>query len=159
MARRLHGVTAIARGRFIYFLAFMLLLMLLVPFLDKSTYGSIVLQVLYSFLLLSALYAASESRRSFRIGIVLFVAGMGSHWWVVATLSPISVVTGALFEVGFFSFVALVLLLHVFGHEQVASDTIAGAICVFLLIGFIWSVVYQAIYYFDLVAFSNVSYS
>jgi hypothetical protein len=45
----------------------------------------------------------------------------------------------------------------VFGHEQVTGDTIAGAICVFLLIGIIWMLAYQGIHFFNPKAFSNVT--
>ena len=67
-----YNVRAVAQGRFIYLLVFMLLLMLLFPFLEQSAYGPPVMQLLYSFLLISALYAAAASRWGFRVGIVLF---------------------------------------------------------------------------------------
>ena len=71
--------------------------------------------------------------------------------------SPISVAVGIFCEITFFCFVALILLFHLFRHEQVTSDTIAGSICVFLLFGIIWTLVYQAIYFFDRSAFNNIA--
>jgi len=135
----------------------MLLLMLMFPFLEESTYGPPVMQLLYSFLLISALYAASASRWGFRVGVLLFVIGVVAHWWMILASSPVSVAVGISFEIMFFCFIAVILLFHVFGHEQVTSDTIAGSICVYLLIGIIWTLSYQAIYYFDHGAFNNVA--
>jgi voltage-gated potassium channel len=148
---------AVARGRFTYFLALMFLLILMFPLLDEFTYGPPVMQLLYSFMLVSALYAVAESRWVFRIGILLFVAVLVSHWWIILALSPISVVAGILCKIIFFCFIALNILFHVFGHERVTGDTIAGSICVFLLIGIIWMLAYQAIYFFDHRAFNNIA--
>jgi voltage-gated potassium channel len=150
-------VMAIARGRFTYFLTFMLLLILVFPFLETSVYGPPIIQVIYSFLFISALYAVSQNLWVFRIGILLLVAGLLTHWWIILTLSTISVVVGITCEIIFFCFIGLSVLLHVFGHERVSGDTIAGAICVFLLIGIIWTLVYQTIHFFDPKAFHNIA--
>jgi hypothetical protein len=76
---------------------------------------------------------------------------------MILALSPISVVTGTLCAIIFFCLIALSLLFHVFGHERVTGDTIAGAICVFLLIGIIWMLAYQAIHFLDPKAFNNIA--
>jgi hypothetical protein len=150
-------VKAVARGRFTYLLGFMFVSILMFPFLVESTYGPPVMQVLYAFMFISALHAVKEIPRVFRTGILLFVLALVSHWWMILALSPISVVTGTLCAILFFFFIAMSLLYHVFGHERVNSDTIAGAICVFLLIGIIWMLAYQAIHFFDPKAFNNVT--
>jgi Ion channel len=152
-----HVVKAVARGRFTYLLAFMFLSILLFPFLEEATYGPPVMQVLYSFMLISALYAVAPVPWIFRTGILLFVAAICTRWWIVLSLSPTAVVVGISFEVIFFCFIALSLLSNVFGHEQVTGNTIAGAICVFFLIGLIWTLVFQVIHYFDHKAFSNIA--
>lgn len=91
------------------------------------------------------------------MGIALFGAGLVAHWWMIIASSPVSVAAGISAEIVFFCFVAVILLFHVFGHERVTSDTIAGSICVYLLIGIIWTFAYQAIYFFDHSAFRNVA--
>ncbi len=153
----LPAVKAVARGRFIYLLVFMFLSMLMFPLLEEAAYGPPVMQLLYSFMLISALYAAAQVRWIFRMGILLLVATLISRWWIVLTLSPISVATGILCAIVFFCFIALSLLFYVFEHERVTGDTIAGAICVFLLIGFIWMLAYQAIHFFNPKAFNNIA--
>ncbi|HXV79080.1 MAG TPA: ion channel [Candidatus Binatia bacterium] len=153
----LNSVQAVARGRFTYLLAFMFVSILMFPFLVESTYGPPVMQVLYAFMFISALHAVKEIPWVFRMGILLFVVALVSHWWMIMALSPISVVTATFCAIVFFFFIALSLLFHVFGHEWVTGDTIAGAICVFLLIGIIWMLAYQAIHFFDPKAFNNVT--
>jgi len=155
----LYHVKGIVRGRFTYLLTFMFLTLLMFPFIEETPYGPAVMQILYSFMLMSALYAVVESGWVWRGGILLFVAAMVSHWWIILTFSPISVVTGIFSEIIFLCFIAVSLVTHVFGHERVTGNTIAGAICVFLLIGFIWMLACQAIYFFDPGAFSNVATS
>lgn len=148
---------AVAQGRFIYFLGFLLLLMLVFPFLEELAYGPPVMQLLYSFMLVSALYAVSQTRWVFRTGILLLVTGLATHWWIIMTMSPVAVVAGVVCGIAFFGFVAAGILRHVFGHEQVTGDTIAGAVCVFIMIGLIWTVAYQGIRFFDHNALSNVA--
>jgi hypothetical protein len=153
----LHVVRAIARGRFTYLLAFMFLLRLTFPFVEESTYGPPVMELLYSFMFISALYAVAASSLAFRVGILLLVAGLASHWWAILALSPISAVAGILCGIIFFCFIGLSLLLHVFGDEQVTGDTIAGAVCVSVLIGILWTLAYQAMYFFNHRAFKNIA--
>ena len=153
----IYHVKAVARGRFTYLLAFMFLTILMLPFLEETIYGPPVMLLLYSFMLISALYGVAETGWVLRMGVVLFAAAFVSHWWIILTLSPISVVAGILCAIIFLCFIALSILTHVFGHERVTSDTIAGAICVFLLMGIIWMLAYQAIHFFDHRAFSNVA--
>jgi voltage-gated potassium channel len=156
-ASTLHVFKAIARGRFIYLLAFLFLSVLLFPFLEEASYGPLIMQVLYSFMFISALYAVAAVRWIFHIGILLFVAALSSRWWIILSLSPMAVVVGIIFEIIFFCFVALSLLSNVFGHEQVSGDTIAGAVCVFFLIGIISALAYQGIYFFNHRAFNNIA--
>jgi len=153
----LHVVKAVAQGRFTYLLGFLLSLMLIFPFAEEWTYGPPAMQLAYSFLLVSALYAVADNRWVFRAGILLFAAGLASHWWIVMTSSPVAVVTGVVCEIAFFGFIIAAVLRHVFGHERVTGDTIAGAVCVFFLIGIIWTLAYQAIHFFDHQAFNNVA--
>ena len=148
---------AVARGRFTYLLGFMLILLLIFPFLEESTYGPPAMQLVYSFLLVSALYAVAGDRWLFRTGILLLAVGLVSHWWMMLALGPVSAVAGVLSGTLFFGFIAVALLVHVFGHEEVTGDTIAGAVCVFLLIGIIWNLAYQVIYFFDHSAFNNIA--
>ena len=147
----------IAGGRFTYLLAFMFFSILAFPVLEQAAYGPVIIQVSYSIMLVSALYAVWHVRWIFRTGVVLFLAAILSHWWIVLTLDPIAVFVGVFLEILFFCFVAGSVLLHVFGHEQVTGDTIAGSICVFFLMGIIWMLAYQGIYFFDHEAFHNVS--
>jgi hypothetical protein len=135
----------------------MFFFILIFPWVEESTYGPPVMQLFYSFLFMAALYAVAGIRWVFRMGILLLVVGLATHWWMVLALSPISVVAAILCGIIFFCFIALSLLFYVFGHERVTGDTIAGAICVFLLIGITWMVAYQGIHFFDPGAFRNIS--
>ena len=153
----LHYLRAVAGGRFTYLLGFMFMSILGFPFLEQSAYGQVTMHLLYSFMLISALYAVSGVRWIFQVGILLFLAALVSHWWFMLALSPMAVAVGILCEIIFLGFIALSLLFHVFGHERITGDTIAGSICVFLLIGIIWMLVYQAINFFDPKAFNNVA--
>src|SRR5204862_5474253 len=46
----------------------------------------------------------------------------------------------------FLLYTAATLLLHVFSEETVTMDTLSGALCVYLLMGFAWGSIYSLIY-------------
>lgn len=55
----------------------------------------------------------------------------------------------------FFLLISIALLISkMFSVSKVTSDTIAGGISVYLLLGFLWTILYYAVYIFDCNAFS-----
>lgn len=47
--------------------------------------------------------------------------------------------------IGFFAFTSIVLLRQALGASTVTADIIAGAVCVYLLLGVIWALVFSLI--------------
>lgn len=54
----------------------------------------------------------------------------------------------------FFFAAAIVLMIHkMFSSSKVSGDTIRGGICVYFLLGYLWSLFYYIIFFFDRTAF------
>lgn len=129
-------------GRFSYLLFSILLLLLLQPFFYNFEFGHKLLRVFFLLTLLTALYSISDNKRKLTAGLILaFVAvgAIGSSYIVHET---------RLLEVGFLVFILFLLLItvsilrHVLKAQEVTADIVYSALCVYLLIGFIWASAY-----------------
>lgn len=97
---------------------------------------------LFVLVLVATVFAVSRQRRKAVVAAVLAVATLllrlaflltGATWLGLAAWA-----TGALFLAA----TCIVLLRHVMHHEEVTSDRITGAVCVYLLLGAAWAFLY-----------------
>jgi hypothetical protein len=112
---------------------------LLQPFLQRFEIGVELLRIFFLMTLGAALYAISDNKRRFVIGLILgltAVAIMGSSYVVheARLLGPAFIISDFLLI-----FVAVHILRYVLKAGQVTADKIYGAVCVYLLIGMIWT--------------------
>src|SRR5215470_337966 len=123
----------------------LLLLALAHPFFHAESYGHAVFQVTVSAVLVAAVWAVSRHRGVLVAGLSLatptFIAAWMQHFIERRWLSAVYLVLGALF----LGFTAIVVLRQTLGGATVTADTIAGAICFYLLLGVIWALVYALI--------------
>ena len=127
----------------------MVLLMLVKPFLDVLLAGRILertlLTVLYVAMLLSAVWAVSRTR-----GPVIIAALLAAPAIVLQVLHVVLVNRGIdiatqLFVIAFVSYVIVAILRILFSDQRVTYNTIAASLCGYLLLGFLWSSVYQVL--------------
>ena len=115
------------------------------PFLPPESFGHAVFQVTISAVLIAALWAVSRHRGVLAVGLSLavptFVAAWMQHFVHQRWLTAVYLVLGALF----LAFTAIVVLRQTLGGAAVTTDTIAGAICFYLLLGVIWALIYALI--------------
>ncbi len=142
MSRIRSAWNALLEGRFSYLLFSILLLLLLQPFFYNFEFAHRLLRVFFLLTLVAALYSISDNKRKLTAGLILaFVAlsAIGSSYIVHGT---------RLLEVGILVFILFLLLItvsilrHVLKAREVTADTVYGALCVYLLIGFIWTSAY-----------------
>jgi hypothetical protein len=128
------------RLRFLF--ASLLFLIVLYPLFE----GLLLLNLLLSGVLLTALYAVSADRRSRLIGLCLGLPYLLTVWIAALGDVPVAVtVLGRGLGVLFLGFTTLILLRHVLQAEQVDSDTLYGAVSVYLLLGVVWALLYGVI--------------
>src|SRR5262245_15769148 len=123
----------------------LLLLALAHPFFPAESYGHAVFQVTVSAVLVAAVWAVSRHRGVLVAGLSLaaptFIAAWMQHFIERRWLTAVYLVLGALF----LGFTAVVVLRQTLGGATVTADTIAGAICFYLLLGVIWALIYALI--------------
>lgn len=129
-------------GRFALLLVALVLDLLSSPFLENHQLGRVLFNIFSSVVLLSALYSVSDSKRSMIIGTALWVPAIVGVW--MSLLAPtFSTLAGApVLVTFFFIYTAFRILRHVSQAEEVTSEVIYGALCVYLLLGYIWGMFY-----------------
>ena len=108
--------------------------------------GILLLSVMLSAVLLTALYAVSANRRNRLIGLCLGLPYLLTLW--IITLGYEHVVLSVLgrgLGILFLGFTTWILLRHVMQAKRVESDVLYGAVSVYLLLGIVWALLYGVI--------------
>ncbi len=146
-----HSPSAAFRNRFILLLAALTLLMLATPFvhvLGQHLHPRIargVITILFVAILVSAVFAVSGSRLTTVLAVVLAAPGILLQAVDLLDVHQSIEITKLLFGVLFLGFTVVVVLHHIFTIDRVTVDTIAAALCVYLLLGVLWALVYSAL--------------
>ena len=133
------------RGRFSGLLLAQLLFILIVPFVSESDLGTFFRYLGVFGILAAGLYAASRDRTELRISIAILLPVL--YAWLGPDLlsSPYDESLRFLTPALCFGFTAYVVIRDVFRHEKVTTDTILGAINVYLLIAFAFMFLHAAV--------------
>ena len=121
-----------------FFLLFLLLLAILVlyPYLQNEGFGYFAFRVVGGAGILVAVYAIRLRRTLLILALLLAVPAvlerMLPRHTDAGALSILSTVLGFVFDV----FIVVVIFRRVFATDQPNSETIFGALCIYLLVGF-----------------------
>lgn len=133
-------------GRFSLLLCSLLLLLLLYPWLEGGWRGRLVVAILGILIPLAGVYAVGRGRRLLVAAVALALPAVGS---TLATLprEPGTLGQGPLFllPAAFYLFAVTVIAAYVLGRREVTADTLAGAACVYLLLGLTWTLLYAVL--------------
>jgi hypothetical protein len=166
--------------RFLLLLISLLGLMVLEPFLFDSIGFRFLLEIFFSLILFSSIYAVSIKRRTTLIAILLALPKLGSTWAYGFINNPLLILFDSIFGIIFTGFIIVLILSHIFRQENVTLETIYGAIVVYILIGLMWVFLYtlsefvhphsfsmaadlaseskKALYYFSFVTLTTLGY-
>jgi voltage-gated potassium channel len=142
--RSLHeslGDNAVLGGLFFALLFFLMSY----PLITHRAFGSLLLDVIFSVMLVASAYAVSNQRKVLIVAIILALPAFGFWWAVRATDAPATIFAGLALSVVFFLFIIFVLLRNIVRSEYVSVGTIFGVMSVYLLIGVAWSFVYAMV--------------
>ena len=120
----------------------LLVLLMSAPFVEELEGGHLILSVLLSLVLLAAVFAVADQKRTFAIALVLAVPAITTRW--INHFRP-DLVHPAVFLV-----CALLLLAFVIGHllhfilraPVVTVEVLCASIAAYLMLGLMWTVAY-----------------
>jgi hypothetical protein len=127
---------------FHYLFISLVLLLALYPYVGQST---ALLKALTSVVLITGVYAISNRRRQIVIALILAVPAFLGGWLFIITGLPVLGTLENAFTLAFYAFTTLVILSRVLASEEVTTDTVYGAVSVYLLFGITWATAYDVI--------------
>ncbi len=144
MAKQLRfPFTQVRIGRFLFLLIAIILMFALRPFIVGVFRITYLMDIFFTVIFLSAVYAVSQKRVIFIVAIFISILTVVLLWLTRLTDISSFGIAGNIIGSLFFIFTVVMILDHLFKQEKVTSDMIMGAICVYFLIGLIWAFVFS----------------
>jgi hypothetical protein len=135
----------LTRHRFFLLFVFLLATLILFPYAEASHFGSYAFRVIGSFAIIVSVYAANVHRSLLIFAIVLAIPALFERIVVpevnAHSFSVFNIVLTLVFNV----VIVVVIFRHVLAEKKPTSETIFGALCLYLLVGFSFASVYGLI--------------
>lgn len=141
------------RYRFRILLATLLAMLAAAPLTVGDSARDPLFALSFSLVILAGLLAMKRERILLLLAVLLGVPAIIARWVSVLVPEQTAILFDALFPIFFLSFFVVFLLRAVITADRVTTDTIAGALSVYLLLGFVWSLAYQGLTLVDPAAF------
>ena len=138
-----------------FFLLFILLLgtLILHPYAETSRFGYYAFRIVGGATILISVYAAKIHRTLLVIALILAIPTLLQRIVLpridATSFSMFNMVLSFIFDI----LIIVVIFRHVFAREQANSETIFGALCVYLLMGFSFASIYGVVAAFEPSAF------
>ena len=134
-------------NRFMVLLCAIFILFLLAPIASMlgMTITLFFLDVAFTVVFVSAVYAVGQNRRRLVVGIGLLLPSMILTWINPLNTSTMLHLFANLFSLFFFGFIIYAITAHLLRINEVTLEQISGTLCVYMLIGMLWGVAYQMI--------------
>ena len=136
---RFRLLRAVYQGRFLILLVALLIYFALVPLLEGLVRIRILIDIIFSAILLTGIYAVSTKTYNAVIATLLALPMLISLWVSYFFYNPTLIIVGNCFSILFFAFAILIIIAFVFESQQVTRDVICAAVVVYLFIGVVWS--------------------
>jgi ion channel len=134
--------SAFGRHKLFVLFLFLLATLILEPYVENSYYGYLALRIFGSAGVLYAVYAINLRRTVLLCGILLSIPAVLQRLLQFqpdkGTLSLLNIVLSFTFDV----FVVVVIFRRVAMEHEPTSETIFGALCIYLLVGFSFASIY-----------------
>jgi hypothetical protein len=144
-ATQSHRESAITGHRFLLLFIFLLATLVLFPFAEAKHVGGYAFRAIGSLTIVVSVYAAKMHRSLLIFAVVLAIPALLERILLPTVDRPsffmLNIVLALVFDV----LIVVVLFRHVFLQQQPTSETIFGALCVYLLIGFTFASIYSLV--------------
>lgn len=143
------STTAIRGGpdtvRFSWLLAALATAFVLPPLLETAPVSLAGLRLGLAGVLVASLYAVSRRRLALWIGLALAISTLGLEAASLTVASRSLAIAAELPAIVFLGLIVLTLGRALLGADRVTTDTILGGICVYLLLGMLWTSAYSLV--------------
>jgi len=145
--------SALSGHRFFLLFVFLLATLVLYPYAEASHFGSYAFRVIASFAIMVSVYAANVHRSLLIFAILLAVPALFDRIVLPNLNSRSFFIFNIALTLVFDVVIVVVIFRHVLAAEEPTSETIFGALCLYLLVGFTFASVYGMVAAFQPNAF------
>ncbi len=140
--------SALNEHKFFVLFVYLLFVLIVYPFVKEGTFNDFVIRVVGASGILLTVYAINPQRTFWILGILLAIPAVLRRALLfhpnAGSLSLFAIVLSFAFDV----FVVVIIFRRVFTKDQPTSEAIFGALCIYLLVGFSFTSIYELIYTF-----------
>ena len=131
------------KNNFYFLFAGLLILMAIEPFLEGVPRSGPLIQLAFTAMLVVGVFSLARHGWAFRVGLGLAGLGLAAALGYLATDSPVLRVVD-LVAIGLFCLLAIGVNFQrvVLGSDAVTLNRIVGALCIYLLLGVTWSILF-----------------
>lgn len=129
---------------FLILLLSLLALQIAPPFINQSE-RSILLGVLMGLVLLFALYLVVYNRKELIIGFLLCAPAIATSWVTKSIDQTLIIYIHYFFAISFLAYTCLHIFRYLFETEDISADMLYAAVCLYLIVGMIWGMIYVLI--------------
>jgi hypothetical protein len=145
------------KDRFLILLASLLIFIILDALLTSYTFGSRIIDLAWLILFFSCINAISDTKKQLAISLLLFFCSIAARLTVYIIDDSFYERAGQSFAFAFsaifYAYTGFLIIAYALKGGKVTRDKIAAAICVYLIIGAIWSMLYGLVDILDPDAF------
>jgi hypothetical protein len=133
------------KERFLGLLILIIALIVVGPLIEEFVHLRILYDILWSAVLVSAIYAVSHKKRYILVGVLLALPMLASIWSSYFEVDLALGGVGGLCGAAFFTFAIIQILIFIYNQKEINRNLIAGAIIVYLLMALAWSSLFAVV--------------
>jgi len=134
--------SALTRHRFFLLFVFLLATLILFPYAEASHVGSYAFRIIGSFAIIVSVYAANVHRSLLIFAVVLAIPALFERIVLPQLNAHSFFIFNILLTLVFDVMIVVIIFRHVLAEQAPTSETIFGALCIYLLVGFTFAGVY-----------------
>jgi hypothetical protein len=146
-------MTKLLGNKFMWLFIFLLAVLIYYPYSLGSDVRYILYRTLFSLVILFAVYAVSMRRSLMMIALVLAAPSVVQHMASAAEIKSPAAVVNTFLAFAFDVFIVVVMFHRIFSEVSADSESIFGALCIYLIVGFSFSNIFLLVTYFNPRAF------
>jgi len=141
------------KNRFLFLFISLLVPYLIHPLIATEVAGLVFLDLSFSLVLIVGVFAVSERKHIAITAMALVLIAQALTWTSHAVSSHVLILTGIAVNIIYLGYTVTLLLQHVIRSRTPTSNTIFAALCIYLLLGFIWAFLYSFMQDLDATSF------
>jgi hypothetical protein len=133
------------KERFLSLLIFIIAMIIVGPLFEEFVGLSILIDILWTAIFVSAIYAVSQKKHHILIAVLLVLPMLGAIWTKYFVQYKALMVIGSLCGAAFFLFAIIQMLIFIYSHKEVTRDLIIGAAVVYLFMALMWTFIFVVV--------------